>query len=172
MEKFTHSELIERQKQKSKQHLPFCVVLNNIRSLYNVGSIFRTSDGVGVDKLWICGVTGHPPRNQIAKTALGAQDVIPWEYRKDILSLIHELRAENYQIVLLEQTKESVPYEKFQPRFPVCLVLGNEIEGVHQDLLSYCDQSVEIEMEGVKNSLKVSVAFGIVAFHFRNCYKN
>lgn len=173
MRKLTHEEVVNRQIDKcSKPCLPFVVVLNNIRSLYNVGSIFRTSDGAGVEKIWICGITGHPPNNQIAKTALGAQEYVSWEYREDIHSVLEELKQKNYQIVLLEQMQESRPYEDFNPESPVCLVIGNEIEGVEQNILSYCDAAIEIDMAGIKNSLNVAVAFGIIAYHFRECLKS
>ena len=173
MRKLTHEEIVSRQTEKFKEpRLPFVVVLNNIRSLYNVGSIFRTSDGAGVGKVWICGITGHPPSGRIAKTALDAQDYVPWEYREDIHSLLKELKAQGYQIVMLEQTDGSCLYEDFRPKAPVCLVIGNEIEGVTQDLSSYCDAAIEIAMAGIKNSLNVAVAFGIIAYHFRGCLKN
>ncbi len=172
MRKLTHEEVVDRQNKKSQNlRLPFVVVLNNIRSLYNVGSIFRTCDGAGVDKIWICGITGHPPNNQISKTALDAQDHVPWEYREDIHAVLKELKEKNYQIVTLEQTEESRPYEEFEPKTPVCLVVGNEIEGVFQDVLSLCDAAIEIDMAGVKNSLNVAVAFGVIAYHFRCCFK-
>jgi len=170
MRKLTHEEVVNRQKEKlQKPRLPFVVVLNNIRSLYNVGSIFRTCDGVGIEKLWICGITGHPPNNQIAKTALGAQEHVPWEYRQDIRSVLEELKEKNYQIVMLEQTEKSCSFDVFEPNAPVCLVVGNEIEGVSQNILTLCDAAIEIDMAGVKNSLNVAVAFGIVAYHFRSC---
>ncbi len=173
VEKLIHEQLVLRQKQRSGcDRNPVTVVLNSIRSLYNVGSIFRTADGVGVEKIWLCGATGHPPRRQITKTALGAEARTPWEYRGDVVSVLTQLKKENYQIVLLEQTDESIPYQEFMPQFPVCLVLGNEIEGVDTRLLSFCDNALEIEMEGVKNSLNVAVAFGIVAYHFKLCLKN
>jgi tRNA G18 (ribose-2'-O)-methylase SpoU len=166
--KLNHLEIVERQKRKQKEkRLPFCVVLNNIRSLYNVGSIFRTGDGVGVEKIWLCGITGYPPNKQIAKTALGAENFIPWEYRQDAVALIKELKALKYQVVLLEQMHASISYSEFVPQAPVCLVIGNEIEGVSSPVVSLCDAAVEIEMMGIKNSLNVSVAFGIVAYHFR-----
>ncbi|MCB9747418.1 MAG: RNA methyltransferase [Candidatus Omnitrophica bacterium] len=172
MEKLSHEEIVSRQKIKVKsKRLPFVVLLNNIRSLYNVGSIFRTSDAAGVSKIWLCGITGHPPNNQIAKTALGAQEHVPWEYHENAISVVQQLKQEKYQIVFLEQTKDSTLFEKFQPQSPVCLIVGNEIEGVSSELLAYCDEAVEIEMDGIKNSLNVAVAFGIVAYHIRNCLK-
>lgn len=172
MRKLTHEEVVNRQRVKvADPRLPFAVVLNDVRSLYNVGSIFRTSDGAGVGKIWICGITGCPPNTQIAKTALGAQEHVPWEYREDVHALLEELKAKDYQIVLLEQTRESLAYEAFEPLAPVCLVVGNEVEGVSRDILPFCDAAVEIEMAGAKNSLNVAVAFGIVAYHFRNYLK-
>jgi len=170
MRKLSHEEVITRQEIKFKEaRLPLVVILNNIRSLYNVGSIFRTSDGARVEKIWLCGITGHPPNNQIAKTALGAQDHVSWEYREDVSSVLEELKEKDYQIVFLEQTNESCFYQDFIPKSPVCLVIGNEIEGVSSDILSYCDAAIEIEMDGIKNSLNVAVAYGIVAYHFRHC---
>lgn len=172
MRKLTHEEIVHRQKTNLiERRLPFCVILNNIRSLYNVGSIFRTADGVGVEKIWLCGITGHPPSNMISKTALGAEKQVLWEYRKDTIPLIEELRNQKYQIVSLEQMAESVPYEEFSPKFPICLVMGNETQGVCDSVVSHCDRAIEINMVGLKNSLNVSVAFGVVAYHFRQCYK-
>jgi len=169
MRKLTHQEVVARQKEKCREErLPFVVVLNNIRSLYNVGSIFRTSDGAGVEKIWICGITGHPPNTQITKTALGAEEHVEWEYRENICSVLEELKAKKYQIILLEQTQESHPYDSIDLKVPVCLVVGNEIEGASQEILSLCDEAIEIEMSGIKNSLNVSVAFGVIAYHFRN----
>ena len=138
---------------KDPSKLPLVVVLNNLRSLYNVGSIFRTSDAVGVEKIWLCGITGTPPDNQISKTALGAEKTVPWEYRHSALPLIKELKGKKYQIILLEQTENSIPYQEFQPDSPLCLVVGNEIKGVCDEILPYCDISIEIEMAGIKNSL-------------------
>ncbi|MSR77542.1 MAG: TrmH family RNA methyltransferase [Candidatus Omnitrophica bacterium] len=169
MQKLTHPELLARQRILSKERLPFCVLLNNIRSLYNVGSIFRTADGVGIEKLWLCGITGFPPAGGISKTALGAENAVPWEYVQSAGDCIRRLKEQGYQIVMLEQAHQSVPYQDFQPETPVCLVLGNEIQGVGEDLLPLCDAAIEIEMNGeIKNSLNVSVAFGVAAYHYRN----
>jgi 23S rRNA (guanosine2251-2'-O)-methyltransferase len=172
MRKLTNAENIKRQQINTLQaRIPVTVVLNNIRSLYNVGSIFRTADGVGIEKLWLCGITGAPPQNQIAKTALGAEQNVAWEHRRDTAAVVRQLKADGYQIVLLEQTDASIPHDNFVPKFPVCLVVGNEIEGINDELLGLCDQAVEIDMAGVKNSLNVSVAFGVMAYYFRSRYK-
>lgn len=170
MRKLSHEELQARQAGR-KPSLPFTLVLNNIRSLYNVGSIFRTADGAGIEKIWMCGITGIPPDNQISKTALGAEKEVPWEYAPDAKECVRKLRAEGYKIVLLEQTAESIPYENFEPEGKICLVLGNEIGGVSESLLPYTDQAIEIEMAGLKNSLNVAVAFGVVAYHIRAVMK-
>ncbi len=168
MRKLSHQEIVSRQKTKVPEPLlPLSVVLNNIRSLYNVGSIFRTADGAGVEKLWLCGITGYPPRADISKTALGAEESMPWEYNQHAAFVLKQLKEKKYEIVLLEQTAGAIDYNDFKPKGPVCLVMGNEITGVSDDLLSLCDTAIEIEMTGVKNSLNVAVAFGIAAYHIR-----
>jgi tRNA G18 (ribose-2'-O)-methylase SpoU len=170
MRKLTHQEILKRQEfWACRPRLPMTVVLDNIRSLHNVGSIFRSADGIGVEKLWLCGITGFPPQSQISKTALGAETRVPWEHHRHIEEIIHALRARNYQIVFLEQMDSSVEYQLFTPEPPVCLVMGNEIEGISESVAPLADAAVEIRMGGVKNSLNVSVAFGIVGYHFRNC---
>lgn len=172
MRKLTHPELLQRQEEKRRQpRWPFSVLLNDIRSLYNVGSIFRTADGIGVEKIWLCGITGFPPDTQISKTALGAEKEVPWEYRRDACEVLRELKAQGYEIVFLEQTEGSLPYEDYEPSSPICLVLGNETAGVSSELLSLCDRTIEIEMAGLKNSLNVAVAFGVVGFRWREGLK-
>ena len=151
--------------------LPLVVVLNNLRSLYNVGSIFRTSDAVGVEKIWLCGITGHPPSLKISKTALGAEETVPWEHEWNVVKVLRQLKERGYQIVLMEQVRESVPCDEFKWRLPVCLVLGNENSGISDGLLALADAAVEIEMVGIKHSLNVTVAFGIAAYRFRSCLK-
>ena len=164
----THPELLDRQNERRQEpKLPFSVVLNDIRSLYNVGSIFRTADGIGVEKIWLCGITGFPPDTQISKTALGAEKEVPWEYRKDACSVLRELKVRGYEIDFLEQVVGSVPYQDYEPASPVCLVVGNEVAGVSGELLSLCDRTIEIEMAGLKNSLNVAVALGVVGFRLR-----
>ncbi len=169
MRKLNPPALAARREMRQKEpRLPFCAVLNDIRSLYNVGSIFRTADGVGVEKIWICGITGFPPDPQISKTALGAEKEVPWEYRKDACSVLRELKTRGYKIVFLEQIEDSVPYQNYEPAAPVCLVVGNEVAGVSGELTALCDHAIEIEMAGAKRSLNVAVAFGVAAYHFRN----
>jgi len=173
MRKLSHEEIVARQVSGlNEPRLQFCVILNDIRSLHNVGAIFRTADGVGLEKIWLCGITGYPPQAGITKTALGAQDHVPWEYREDPVALVEELKQKGYQIVLLEQMAGSVSHDVFVPKALVCLVIGNEVSGVSQRLVSLCDAAIEIEMAGIKNSLNAAIAFGIAAYHIRAWFKN
>jgi len=173
MRKLSHEEIVTRQVKKADSpRLPLCVVLNNIRSLHNVGTIFRTADGAGVEKIWLCGITGYPPQGGIAKTALGAENHVSWEYREDILGLLKELKNAGYQIVLLEQMHGSVHHDVFKAKSPVCLVVGNEVDGIAEGLQVLSDAAIEIEMDGIKNSLNVAVAFGIAVYQLRGQLKN
>ena len=168
MRKLTHEELVTRQFVQDRKTIPCSVLVNDVRSLYNVGSIFRTADGAGIEKVWLCGITGVPPAGKISKTALGAETRVVWEYRPNALKLLADLKEGGTEIILLEQTAGSGLYQDFKPSGPMCLVLGNEITGVDDRLLALTDRAVEIEMAGHKNSLNVTVAFGIVAYHIRN----
>ncbi len=135
MRKLTHQEIVARQKQNVfSARLPVTVVLNNIRSLFNVGSIFRTADGAGVEKIFLCGITGAPPQSQISKTALGAELSLPWEHTRDTLGVIRRLREQGYHIVLLEQTDRSLAFEEYQPQFPVCLVWETRLKVLRKGL--------------------------------------
>ena len=150
----------------SESSLPkLILILPNIRSGHNVGAIFRTADGAGVDKLYLTGYTPCPPHPQVDKVSLGAEKWMPWEYRKLTGKLLKELKQMGYTIVALEQTKHSQDIFSWQPTFPLALVLGNEKTGVSKSLLKYCDQALEIPMRGKKNSLNVSVATGIAIYH-------
>ena len=139
-------------------------LLHNIRSLHNVGSMFRTSDGAGVEKLYLCGETGIPPRPEIAKTALGAEESVPWEYWMDAKECIAKLKGKGFRIVALELGPKSVDYRKFVTKVPTCLVVGNEVEGLPRGVLALCDDFIQIPMRGAKESLNVSVAFGIAVY--------
>ncbi|MCA9405954.1 MAG: RNA methyltransferase [Candidatus Omnitrophica bacterium] len=167
MRKLTHEELLARQEKCDKIQLPFSVILNDIRSAHNVGSIFRTADGLGIEKIYLCGITAYPPNPQITKTALDAQHHVPWEYCRDAAAAAVELKNRGYHLTLLEQTDQSVFPQDFKLKKPLCLIVGNEIDGVSQSLVDVCDSAIEIEMTGVKNSLNVSVAFGIAACRLR-----
>lgn len=155
------------------KRLPIYVLLDNIRSLYNVGSIFRTSDGAFIEKLFLTGFTPHPPRPEIEKTALGATQTIPWEYYKDPLEIIYKLKEQKIKIVSLEHTDKSIHYYNYSKNdYPLCLVIGNEIKGIRDEILKLTDIAIEIPMFGVKQSLNVSVAYGIALFDLVRIFKN
>ena len=143
------------------------VLGHNIRSLWNVGSLFRTCDALAVERLYLTGYTGRPPRKEITKTALGAEEFVPWEHHDEPLDVLRELKAEGFMIVSLEQTERSVPLLNFSPSYPLCLLLGNEIKGVREDLLDASDAIVSIPMLGKKESLNVAVAAGIALHALR-----
>ncbi len=141
------------------------VVCHNVRSLHNVGSIFRTADGAGVTKLYLCGYTGHPPRPEISKVALGAERAVPWEHHYQTWRVLDRLRAQGVQVIALENRVEgSVDYREVRPRFPAALLLGNEVEGLSPGLLKRADVIMHIPMHGIKESLNVAVAFGIAVY--------
>ena len=141
------------------------VLAHNIRSLHNIGSFFRTSDGAGVSKIYLTGYCGCPPRKEITKTAIGAEEWIPWEHHKNPIPVIKKLKKEGVQIISLERNDKSVDIKTFKPKYPACLIVGNEIDGVGDDLLNLSDAVVEIPMNGKKESLNVSVAFGIAVYN-------
>jgi tRNA G18 (ribose-2'-O)-methylase SpoU len=145
------------------------VVLDNVRSLYNTGSILRTADGAGVDRVILCGITPRPDqgakqRRAIAKTALGAEDTVPWEYEPDVRIALTRLHADGYQIVAVETSPDAVSVFDWTPAWPVCLVFGHEKEGVSPELESHIDTVVRIPMLGQKRSLNVATAAGVVLY--------
>lgn len=133
-----------------------------------MGSIFRTADAVGVGKIYLCGITPTPPHEKISKTALGAEDYVPWEYCKQTWRLLDKLHKEGINIVALEQTKESIDIFKFESKYPLVLVLGNEVKGLSLKILKYCDKKISIPIYGKKESLNVAVAAGIALYHIMN----
>jgi 23S rRNA (guanosine2251-2'-O)-methyltransferase len=167
--KLRHDELLTR-RLTNEQALggarhPVSLLLHNIRSLYNVGSIFRTADAGLAEKLYLCGYTPHPPRKEIEKTALGAVDSVPWEYAADSVETVLRLKEHGIMVFAVELTSHSRTIASLRANdFPLCLVLGNEITGVDDDVLAVCDGAVEIPMYGVKHSLNVGVATGIALF--------
>jgi len=154
--------LIDDVHQKARR--PVRVVLDNIRSLYNVGSIFRTSDAAGVEKLYLCGITGKPPRAEIHKAALGAEASVPWEYFENPTPILKRLKSEGFSIVALEHTELHQPFHQALFSFPLCLVIGHEITGVSDEAMQLADTAIEIPMFGLKQSLNVSVAYGIAIY--------
>ena len=137
------------------------VLVHNIRSMHNVGSIFRTSDGAGVSKIYLTGYTACPPRKEITKTALGADKSVDWEFHKDPLGVVKGLKKKGIRIVALEKDKTSKDIQTYKSKGAVCMILGNEIDGVTDELLELADEVLHIPMRGEKKSLNVSVAFGI-----------
>lgn len=182
MRKLTHDEIsVNRStldKIESVKKLPVTVLLNSIRSSYNVGSIFRTSDGVMIEKLILCGYTPHPPIDEenpgnkdVLKTALGSTQSVKWQYVKNPIDAIKDLKAKGNKICALELTKNSKQYsDSTLYDFPLCLVVGNEITGVSQEVLDLCDYSIEIPQYGIKQSLNVAVAYGIAIFELRKIF--
>ena len=149
---------------RSAEKIPVCIVLDNIRSLHNVGSAFRTADAFKVEKIFLTGITGTPPHREIHKTALGATESVPWEYETDASAAVKRVKDEGYTIVVVEQTTESIPLQKFdvRPMNRYCFVFGNEVNGVSDAVISIADLALEIPQEGTKHSLNISVCLGIV----------
>jgi len=169
MRRLTHDEIAKKrytiEQLKNVNRFPIYVLLDNIRSLYNVGSMFRTADGARVAKLFLCGFTPYPPRKEIDKTALGATESVPWEYHKDPLPLLSQLKTEGIRICALEHTNKSIPYYDLPvENFPLCLIVGNEITGISKDLIAATDIALDIPMFGMKQSLNAAVAMGIAVF--------
>jgi tRNA G18 (ribose-2'-O)-methylase SpoU len=149
---------------QARQRLPVSVLLDDIRSLHNVGAVFRTSDAVALEHLYLCGISGTPPRSEIRKTSLGAEETVPWSYHPDPVAIVRDLAGQGYQIVVLEQTTTSIDYGRAEYRFPLCLIVGHEYNGVAEELVRLADMAIDLPMLGVKHSLNVSVAFGVAIY--------
>ena len=152
---------------KEANKLPVCIVLDDIRSMHNVGSCFRTADAFRIEKIYLCGITAQPPHREIRKTALGATESVTWEYCKDILELVSRLKS-NHKIVSIEQADKSESLEKFQPikGEKYALVFGNEVFGVKDKVVESSDHCLEIPQFGTKHSLNVSVSIGVVLWDY------
>lgn len=157
---------VEAFKQAAK--LPVCIVLDNVRSLHNVGSAFRTADAFKLEKIYLTGITGTPPHREIEKTALGATASVEWEYAEKTSDLLRKLKEDQYIIIAVEQTSESQSLAIFEPgqEKKYCLVFGNEVHGVSDDAIALADTALEIPQHGTKHSLNISVCLGIVAWEF------
>lgn len=161
---------MEKKKNQETSAARKVLILHNIRSIYNVGAIFRTADAIGVDTIYLTGYTPSPidrfgrKRDDLAKCALGAEDSVAWVEKGDVHEAIAELHAEGFEIVALEQDKQSVNYTKYTPRARTALLLGNEPKGIDREILDHCDAIIEIPMRGAKESLNVSVAAGVALF--------
>ena len=147
---------------------PFVIVLDDIRSLNNVGSIFRNADAFLAEKIYLCGITGQPPHRDITKTALGADESVAWEYAPDVLTLVTQLQTDNYFVLAIEQAEGSVFLQNFlpKPNQKYAFVLGNEVFGVNETVIEHCDGCLEIPQFGTKHSLNVAVTSGIVMWEF------
>lgn len=151
-----------------------CLILSNIRSVHNVGSIFRTADGAGVTKIFLTGVTPTPndrfgrPRQDFSKVALGAERSLEWEHVLSAEALIQKLKNEGVQIIALEQSPKAIDYKEVKPKYPCALILGEEVNGIPESILNECDIVCEIPMKGKKESLNVSVSAGIALFRILN----
>lgn len=167
MKKLSMSELgrLDVSDFKSAEKLPVVIVLDNVRSLHNVGSTFRTADAFRIEKIFLTGITGTPPHREIEKTALGATESVAWEYVEKPEQAIQQLKTSGYQIIAVEQTTESTSLRNFKKsEKKVCLVFGNEVHGVSEAVIGLADQALEIPQSGTKHSLNISVCVGIVVW--------
>lgn len=153
---------------KKQDKLPITVILDNVRSMHNIGSIFRTSDGFAIEKIYLCGITAQPPHREIEKTALGATQSIEWVYSADISQIIQELKAAQYTIIAIEQADNSVMLNDFQPKSSekYALIFGNEVNGVSDEAMKLIDTCIEIPQFGTKHSFNIVVSAGIVLWDF------
>lgn len=144
--------------------LPVAVLLDDIRSMYNVGAFFRAADGVGLEKLCLCGITAHPPKNAITKTALGAEETVSWQHDWDAVQMAKSLQQSGFEIVAIETSPNAIDLFEWQPKFPLCVAFGNEVAGLRPELLEMAQTHVRIPMQGKKNSLNVATAGGVVLY--------
>ncbi|MGL4346853.1 MAG: RNA methyltransferase [Chitinophagaceae bacterium] len=165
-----HRKSIEETLQEKK--IPVVVVLDNIRSMHNVGSIFRTADSFQIEKIFLCGYTPQPPHRDIEKTALGATKSVAWQYFTSTIECIQTLMLENYTIIAIEQVENSVSLENFvwHNEKKIALIIGNELKGVSEEVLTYCNHTIEIPQQGMKHSLNVSIAGSIVMWESFRAY--
>ena len=152
--------------------LPVSVLLENVRSLYNVGAFFRTGDAVSLEKLYLAGITGYPPQRMITKTALGAEETLAWERTLDAREKVLALRAGNYEIAAIETSVHAVDLFDWQPRFPVCVLFGHETDGLTPELAAMADVHIRIPMLGRKHSLNVATAGGVVLYELLRRYRS
>ena len=162
MKRLTAEEFREAEK------VPLVVVLDDVRSMHNVGSVLRTADAFRLEAVWMCGITGTPPHAEIHKTALGAEDSVEWRYFATALEAVEKLKEDGVEVLAVEQAEGSTMLQDFRrdPSRRYAIVMGNEVKGVHQEVIDQCDGCLEIPQQGTKHSMNVSVAAGIVIYHF------
>ncbi len=151
---------------KEAEKTPIIIILDNVRSLNNIGSVFRTADAFLAQKIYLCGITATPPHKDIRKTALGATESVDWEYRKDTLELVEELKSNQIKVISVEQAENAIMLNAFQvkPTETIALIFGNEVKGVSQEVVSASDAVLEIPQLGTKHSLNISVSAGVVVW--------
>lgn len=151
--------------------LPVVLVLDHVRSAYNTGAFFRTADAAGVERLYLCGITAAPANAAVRKTALGAEETVPWEYNADALIPLRSLHARGFEIAAIETSDRAVDLFDWRPRFPLCVVFGNEVDGLTPSVLEACDTHVRLPMLGRKHSLNVATAGGVVVYEILRKYR-
>jgi tRNA G18 (ribose-2'-O)-methylase SpoU len=151
--------------------LPVSILLDNVRSMYNVGAFFRTADGAGVERLYLTGITARPPKKQVSKTALGAEERVAWQGVEDATETVQQLHASGYEIAAIETSVHAVDIFDWRPRFPVCVLFGHEVDGLSRSLLDLCDTHVRIPMLGLKHSLNVASAGAVVMYELLRKYR-
>ncbi len=176
MQKKTNIELnrIGIEQFKEAEKIPLLVVLDNVRSLSNIGSIFRTSDAFKIQSIYLCGITATPPHREIQKTALGATESVNWQYFQHTQEAIHQLKKEGYKIVAIEQAQNSIELQKYpiDKVQPIAVIFGNEVDGVEDSIMELIDECIEIPQYGTKHSLNISVSAGIVIWDLFNKMSN
>ena len=153
---------LSKEEYQEKDKFPIVVVLDNIRSMNNVGSVFRTSDCFRIEKILLCGITATPPHREIRKTAIGAEETVEWEYYKNTTDAISNLKKEGYRIAAIEQTENSIGLSQFIPEEKTAIVFGNEVDGVAEEVIAMCNTVIEIPQFGTKHSFNIAVSAGIV----------
>lgn len=175
MRKLSITELnrIDKEEFKKVEKLPLIVVLDNVRSLHNVGSVFRSSDAFRVESIYLCGITAVPPQPEIHKTALGAEETVEWKYYEHTQDAVHELKNDGVEVLAIEQVEGSIMLQNFIPESnkKYAIIFGNEVKGVQQEVVNMCDNCIEIPQFGTKHSLNVSVTAGILIWEFASKMK-
>ncbi|MBS1491154.1 MAG: RNA methyltransferase [Bacteroidetes bacterium] len=153
---------------KEAEKMPVSILLDHVRSLHNVGSVFRTADAFRAEKIYLTGITGTPPNREIHKTALGATESVAWEYAENPAAVLAKLKSEGYEILLIEQTTESIPLQRLElsDKKKYCIVFGNEVQGISEESMALGDRAIEIPQAGTKHSLNISVCVGVVLWDF------